>query len=295
MTQLTFGKQASGNLGPSVLKELLDAGFDVTILGRSNSTAKHDPRAKVVEVDYSSFESLKAALGGHQAVVNTLGAAPQDIHLRLIDAAVAAKVQRFVPSEFGNDTTNPKSSKLPVYADKVAIQHRLKEIVQKNGTGFSYTLLFTGAFLDWGLKTKFLLNLSGPSTEIHDGGDAKFSVTTLSGVGKAISGILAHLDATANQAVFVREADVTQNQLLKLSGKDLKKINVSTIELERNSYDELGKSNPDHVVWIVGFIKTSLFGKGYGGSFSPERLSNDLLQVKTLSEEELKQLVLQCI
>lgn len=102
----------------------------------------------MVEVDYSSLDSLTAALTGQEVVVNTLGAIPREIHLRLIDAAVAARVQRFIPSEFGSDTTNSNAAKLPVYADKVAIQKYLLEKVKESSGKFSYTLQINGPFFD---------------------------------------------------------------------------------------------------------------------------------------------------
>lgn len=92
--------QASGNLGPTVLSELLDAGLTVTVLTRQNSNKTFDPRAQVEKVDYESRKSLKAALAGNEVVVNTLGVGtvPRETYLRLVDAAVAAGVQRFLPT-----------------------------------------------------------------------------------------------------------------------------------------------------------------------------------------------------
>ena len=288
---LTILSQASGNLGPAVLKELLDAGFDVTVLTRSKTSGKFDPRATVAEVDYISTASLTSALVDHQAVFNTLGTVALDIHLPLIDSAIAANVKRFIPSEFGCNTTNLRAAKLPVYADKITVQQHLKRLAQETGSDFSYTFLFTGPFLDWGLKTGFLLKLAGPSIEIYGGGDRKVSTTTLSGVGKAVSGILNDLNATKNQALFVREADITQNQLLKLAGKKVTVEHVSTVDLERKAYKELGKPNPNVFFLIVSFIKRCIFGEGYGGHFSKEDLSNDSLGIKTLSDGELQAIV----
>lgn len=86
--------------------------------------------------------SLTAALVGQQAVVNTLGTIALAIHLRLINAAVAANVQRYIPSEFGFNTMNLRAAQLPVYADKIAVQQHLKRAAQESGSNFSYTLLF---------------------------------------------------------------------------------------------------------------------------------------------------------
>ncbi|KGO44374.1 RTA-like protein [Penicillium expansum] len=116
---------ASGNLGPTVLSELLDAGLTVTVLTRQNSNKTFDPRAQVEKVDYESRKSLKAALAGNEVVVNTL-AFP------------------------------PNAAKLPIFADKIAVQEHLMEVSQQSGLG--YSILINGPFLDWGLKIGFLLD-----------------------------------------------------------------------------------------------------------------------------------------
>ncbi|OJJ71731.1 hypothetical protein ASPBRDRAFT_43124 [Aspergillus brasiliensis CBS 101740] len=283
---------ATGNLGPAVLKELLAAGFDVTVLTRSSKDRSSTfEGAQVAEVDYSSLDSLTKALEGQDVVVNTLGAIPRDIHLRLIDAAIAAGVQRFIPSEFGSDTTNPHAAKLPVYADKVAVQEYLRTKSAESGGKFSYTLLVNGPFLDWGLMVNFLLDLTGPETVLYDGGDRKFSATTLSGVGKGVSGIIKNLDATKNRTVYIREAEVSQQQLLKLSGKQPATKSVSTSDLEKEAFAELSKPNPNPGVFVYNFLRRAIFGDGYGSLFPSEKLSNDLLGVKELSEEDIKGIV----
>ncbi|KAI9035900.1 aromatic alcohol reductase [Aspergillus affinis] len=286
---------ASGNLGPAVLEQLLDAGFDVTVLTRENKNSKFDSRAKVTQVDYNSLESLTSALTGQDVVVNTLGAGtiPREVHLRLVDAAVAAKVQRFIPSEFGSDTTNPKAAKLPVYGDKVAVQQHLKAASEKSGDTFTYTLLINGPFMDWGLKTGFLLNLAGPEAELYDGGDRKISATTLAGVGKGIAGVVRNLDATKNRTVYVREAEITQNQLLELSQKQLATKVITTDQLEKNAFAELQKPSPNLDVFALNLIKRTIFGDGYGSQFPAENLSNDLLGLGSLNEAEVKDIVLQ--
>ncbi|KAL3481021.1 hypothetical protein BJX99DRAFT_219539 [Aspergillus californicus] len=282
----------SGNLGPAVLSSLLDAGFAVTVLTRQDSTSTFDTGVQVAKVNYESLDSLKAALAGNDVVVNTLGvgAVPRSTHLRLVDAAVAAGVKRFIASEYGCDTTHPKTSKLPVFGDKVAVQQHLKKVSQESG--LSYSLLITGPFLDWGLQNGFLLDLSGPVATLYDGGERKVSATTLKGVGKAVAGIINNLSATENRTVYVNEARVSQKELLALSGKKNPETKiVQTVDLEQEALAEIAKPAPSHVVVARGFLRRAIFGEGFGTLFDSEKLSNDLFGLKTLSEEELRGLV----
>ncbi|KAJ5978195.1 hypothetical protein N7501_001537 [Penicillium viridicatum] len=281
---------ASGNLGPAVLKQLLDAGFDVTILTRQGSDKTFDSRAHVAQVDYESLDSLKAALSGQDAVVSTLnvGAVPLTTHLRLIDAAAATGVKRFIPSEYGCDTKNPLTGRLPVFGDKIGVHEHLKNVAQQSG--LSYSVLITGPFLDWGLEHGFVLNLAGPAA-LYDGGDRRISTTTLAGIGKGIVGILNNLEATKNSTLYINEARITQNELLELSGKNIETNVVKTTDLEQDAFAELGKPAPNPEIFVPKFILRAIFGEGFGSLFDSEKLSNDLLGVKTLSKEELRGLI----
>jgi hypothetical protein len=280
--------QASGNLGPAVLEQLLVAGFEVTVLTRSDSDKTFDSRAQIVKADYDSFDSLKDALTGQDVVVSTLnvGAVPRATHIRIIDAAAAAGVKRFIPSEYGCDTTNALTAKIPVFADKIAVQDHLKTVSQDSG--LSYSLLITGPFLDRAIELGFLLNTAGPTASLYDGGERAFSATTLSGVGKSVVGIINNLDATKNTAVYVEEARVTQKDLLRLSGKNLDTKVVPTTDLEKTAYEELSKPSPNPHVFLVQFILRVLFGEGFGSLFDEKKLSNDSFGLKHLSEEEIR-------
>lgn len=261
----------------------------MTVLSRT-ADKPIDSRAQIVEVDYSSLESLKSALAGHDAVVDALGRAPQDVSIRLIDAAVSAGVKHFLPSEFGVDTLNPHVRKIPVFAGKVAVQTHLEQVVSTHPE-FVYTLLATGAFLDFALEKNFILNHAGPVADLYDGGERKISTTTLAGIGKAVVGILRNPEGTKNKFVYVSEADVSQVELLKLSGKKVETRVVKTADMEREAYEELKKPKPSPLVFAVNFIKVALFGEGTGSLFEPPRQSNDLVGVKYLTEEELKDVV----
>ena len=205
----------------------------------------------------------------------------------VINAAIAAGVKRFIPSEFGSDTTNPKARVLPVYRDKVAAEDYL-EIKASEGA-ITYTLVYNGAFLDWGLMVGFLVNLQGKSAELYDGGDRPFSTSTTSTVGKAVAGVLSHYEETKNRAVYVHDAITTQKKLValgeKLMGSKFDVKTVKTAELESAAYVELGKESPDPNLWF-SFIKRAVWGEGFGGDF--KKTDNALLGIKGLSESEIE-------
>lgn len=79
-----------------MLKALLDLEFNVTILSRNDKPYPTGARVKVV--DFTSVESLSAAITGQDAVIDTTNVADAEIPLRLIDAAAKNGVYRLFVS-----------------------------------------------------------------------------------------------------------------------------------------------------------------------------------------------------
>jgi len=286
---------AGGNLGVAVIAELVKSGlFDITVLTRDPSTHTFPPSVKVVKVDYSSLESLATALTGQDALVSLLASAVvanPAIQKLLIDASIKAGVKRFIPSEFGCDLHNAKVRALPLFAGKVATEEYLDEQAQK-GT-ISYTLIYTGPFLDWGLRNKLLLNFDDRRIDLYDGGEHQFSTSRLSTVGKAVRRVLTHPRETADRAIRVKDIDVSQKQLLKLAqaltpGEKWDVNEVDTAEKEKASYEQLEKKQIGSST-MAGFLVRAIFGKEYGGKF--EHVHNSVLGIKGMTEIDLEELL----
>jgi uncharacterized protein YbjT (DUF2867 family) len=79
--------------------------FNVTVGTRDASSGSLPAGVKVVQIDYTSQESLVGAFKGQDAVVVTIGnhnpALLEQIQVAVIDAAVAAGVSHIIPSNFG--------------------------------------------------------------------------------------------------------------------------------------------------------------------------------------------------
>ncbi|KAI0439033.1 NAD(P)-binding protein [Xylaria telfairii] len=283
---------STGNLGPAVLQQLTEAGFEVTALTRQRASHSFPSSVKVAEVDYTSLESLTNALRGQDAVVSTVGQVPVADKLLLVEAAVKAGVKRFIPSEFGSNTVHPKASKLPSYADKVAVQDALKKKAQDSG--MTYTFVLTGPFLDWGVRVGFLVDLKGKSITLWDGGDRAFSTTTLSTIGQAVAGVLKHPEETKNRAVYVQNTAISGKKLLEIAKRatgsdDWKVNNASLDDFVNQGWEELRKPQPDPAKFVFNFITAAIHGDGYGAKF--EKLDNELLGIKEMSEGEIETLI----
>lgn len=73
----------------------------------STSSVSFPDNVTVVKTNYTS-SSLQSALKGQDAVVSCVGFPGLTSQLDVIDAAKAVGVQRFFPSEFGDDTLSGK-------------------------------------------------------------------------------------------------------------------------------------------------------------------------------------------
>ena len=254
----------------------------------------------IIEVDYNSEDSLCRGLQKQDVLISALGKPALDLQPRLIDAAVAAGVQRIIPSEFGGNLGNPKTRQLPTYRPKVLVEEQLER--HRKRSGISYTLIYTNCLLDWGMSPKgnMLLNPVERTINLYDGGDVKFSTTSMPTVARALIGVLDHYHETANRMVYIHDVVVTQNKLLDMAkevtagdgGKEWTTSYVDTSRAEAEAYAALKQSRKDLKVFY-GFAVRGGFGEGYGGHFL--KTDNELLGIKEMEMDQVKEFVRRCV
>ncbi|KAL4938647.1 hypothetical protein BDV06DRAFT_200482 [Aspergillus oleicola] len=284
----------SGNLGPAILSAVAGAPqFTVTVFTRpgSSSTPPLPANVQSVEVNYDSISDLTTHLKGQDAVVSTISHTAGSAQTNLIRASAAAGVSRFLPSEFGSDLDNAINRPAPAYAPKIAAQELLKELA---GEGkITYTIVYNGAFLDWGLKVGFPIAPKRKTAQLHDGGNRQYSTTTLGAVGQAVVGVLSNPEETKNRVVHVGEATTTLKELLTLSqevvGAEGWNISTPSVDEQVTDATELLKQGVHSREAIMPFIYRAIWGEGAGGLF--ESNDNELLGVRTLDREGLKKVI----
>jgi nucleoside-diphosphate-sugar epimerase len=292
---------ATGNLGLPIHSALLSAGYHVLALSRSGgnrSKLPPHPNLTIKEVDFTSVSALSKALQDVKVVVSCLATSAMGSQKPLIDASVAAGVDRFIPAEFGMDSQNPLAMQLPVCMPKVETQKYLREQARKN-PNFTWTAVANGMFLDWGLEMGVIVDPVRHIATLYNGGDIPFSATTLADVAKAVIGVVSNQDKTANRLVYVYSALVTQNQLIRYAkGKDMMEwelVEKNTEMVKLDSFRELQKGDERDVeAAMLGFCVTAMFDAQYGCDFSG-KLDNELLGVREMNEMEIRSLVEKCM
>ncbi|MCJ1443921.1 MAG: hypothetical protein MMC23_004421 [Stictis urceolatum] len=255
---------ANGKIGPSVHQALLSAGFKVTVLSRKSSKTSH---ADSVSVRYFSDEAtvdeLVEVLKGTDALVATVAGSNIDLQKRLADAAVRAGLRTFIPADFGScDSTSPKALELvPLYGQKNEVGKHLQKLASTSQ--LSWTSLVCGHFFDWGLEEGLLqVDVKNRKATIFDGGDIRWSATTIDTIGLATARILQKEEETKNKMLYIQSFCVTQNEILasveKATGQKFEVKHVSSNDFITRTKKEMEDSKNaeavENMVSVLGII-----------------------------------------
>jgi nucleoside-diphosphate-sugar epimerase len=286
---------ANGKLGPAILHALLSAGtFTVTVLSRTSSKSTYPPSVHVARVsDDLPDDELVQALRGQDAIVVVFAGSNSDLQIRLADAAARAGVQRFIPADFGScDSRSARALELvPLYRAKQKVRQHLEQLASggsQSSSHLSWTSLVCGHFFDYGLKSGLLLfDIEARKVRILDGGEIKWSATTIETIATAVMRVLQKEDETKNRMLYIQSFCVTQNEVLKslerVTGQSWQVENVDSEDYIREARVRLDQRDPkaqEDLVSALGIVDANWEGK--------DDFANSLLGLKT---EDLDQVV----
>jgi putative NADH-flavin reductase len=286
---------ANGKLGPAILHALLSAGtFTVTILSRASSKSTYPPSVHVVRAsDDLPEDELVEALRGQDAMIVTFAGSNSELQIRLADAAARAGVQRFIPADFGScDSSSARALELvPLYSAKQRVRQHLEQLASGSSqlpSCMSWTSLVCGHFFDYGLKSGLLqFDIEARKVCIFDGGEIKWSATTIETIAQAVVRVLQKEDETKNRMLYIQSFCVTQNEVLKslerITSWSWKVEHVDSEEYIREARVRLDQKDPkavENLVSALGIVDANWEGR--------DDFANSLLGLKT---EDLDQVV----
>lgn len=122
--------------------------------GRRNSVIP-PTTSRIWHIQTSFAETeLASLLKGKETVICCLTGADVHLSVSLVEAAQNAGVKKFLPSEYGLDTSNEKiRALLPPYQTRFEIQGRLK------WSGMRWTAVYSGLILEEALKVNGVLDI----------------------------------------------------------------------------------------------------------------------------------------
>jgi hypothetical protein len=119
--------------------------LELTRIGKvqPSNTAKSSPKARLITSDYT-YQSLVDIFTGQDAVVSTVAVGPTIVaQKKVINAAVAAGVKRFIPSECGSSSLDGQLEDFKKLMQPKTPNYR---IPPQGGIGesFIYLVLYVG-------------------------------------------------------------------------------------------------------------------------------------------------------
>ncbi|KAL6703097.1 hypothetical protein ACN47E_010234 [Coniothyrium glycines] len=247
---------ASGNMGVHVLKQLLAHPHHpgVSVLTREESTAEFPKPVKVFKTDYSPA-SLEQAFKNQDVVLSFLNYDVPFHRLELIiDAAIKAGVDRFVPSDYGIRTYHER------YDVGVATYKRqIVEHLEAKAGSISWTSFICNPWIEYCLLDGLLgFDLEKQEANIVNKGDSPFSGSNRAYVAQAVCNLLTDQSAyhdSKNQYVHIAGHTLTQNGILsilkKLSGKPWKVEYVEADDMIAEGRKLIAVGNPWGMALVV--------------------------------------------
>ena len=150
MKKIILVAGATGNLGERVINALLDRGAEVRVVVRSSSDIEKLNKleklgVKIFKVNMSNVEEISNACIGVSCVVSALQGLHEvivDTQRVLLDAAIAAGVPRFIPSDYSIDFTKFPPGENRNFDLRRDFHKRLDQ------AAISATTIFSGAFAE---------------------------------------------------------------------------------------------------------------------------------------------------
>ncbi|KAI6377699.1 hypothetical protein MCOR25_002423 [Pyricularia grisea] len=297
---------ATGNVGTAILKHLVAGQFRVTVITRKDSgiargdfTPPKTGDVTVQTVDYSSVAELTDAVREHDAVVDATRGGPENDTLRLIDAAAAAGVYRFIPSEYGLDPLNEKCRSL-MSAAVVPRAGQLKHLWDRCAeSGMTWTAVSCGPFLDWALRNGFArIDIFNRKATLLDGGANVTAWTTLDDVGKAVAEVLLRPLETENRPVYVHSVQKSCHEMLTLCHDAFGTTREDWVVDNADARAEFERAEEKVKAGEVDgdvFQTMMLYMLSQPDMASPwPKSDNELLRIKEMTDAEVMELIRHC-
>jgi NmrA-like family len=240
----------TGNLGGRIIKALIKRGAEVRAIVRNGSEPEKIEKltelgAKVITVDLLNAEDLKQACQGISCVVSALSGLHDvivDSQTKLLDAAIAAGVPRFIPSDFSSDFT-----KLPAGENRnFDLRKEFHQYLDKSS--IAATSILNGAFADILSYGTPLYNVKNYSVGYWgDKSDWKIDFTTMDNTADYTAA--AAIDPSTPKILRIASFQISPNELVAVGAEvkqqEFKLIPMGSMEDFSSSNKQERAANPE--------------------------------------------------
>jgi hypothetical protein len=218
---------ATGQLGGLIARDLISReGIGVRALVRPGSAAKAEGLAalgvEVVEVALDGTgdpKVLNRAMQGAFAVVSALQGGPEilvDAQSRLLEAALAGGVRRFIPSDFAVDFTRLPQGANRNFDIRLDFHAAADAIVARSGSTIEFTSIYQGAFTELLESGWMLLNFKKRQVQYFGSADTQMDFTTWEDTA-AFTAAVAIDDTATPKSLRISGARITPAQLQQIT------------------------------------------------------------------------------
>ena len=210
----------TGNLGGRIVRDLVKRGAEVHAIVRPETEPEKIDKlkqlgAEIIEVDMSNADELKKACEGATCVVSALSGLRDvivDAQTQLLEAAIAAGVPRFIPSDFASDFTRLAEGDNRNFDLRKEFHKTLDKSAIKS------TSIMNGAFTDILTYGTPLYNFRNFTVGYWgDNPDWKIDFTSMDNTADFTAA--AALDADTPRVLRIASFQVTPNNLVKMGGE----------------------------------------------------------------------------
>lgn len=286
--------QGAGRLGSVLVQALLDASnFDIRLVLHPGVDYQilHSSMT-VVRADRTSETALQPALKGCDVVVNVLGdRAPVQDHFTVLRAVIAAGINRYIPSQWGNTPKTEALGAVPFLQSKLGVNAEVEKAAQQGA--ITFTTIAGGPWFEYLFEHPGMMSMPERTFLMHESPDFVFGVSSRETFAAALVGVLNNLEGTKNKHLNVNLALLSQNQALKLAQEALPDEVIKTV---RRSYDERYRTGLEKV--LSGITDTHTFADVLSKvifdpnvNVQPHRLDSDMLGVRLATDAEIRKLL----
>jgi len=218
---------ATGTLGFNIVKGLTDAQykdkFNVFVLIRKETIeSKEDKKSKQIkefqslnvkvvagDLKVDEEKQLAEILANHHinSIVSAVNYELFEEQIKLLNAAKAANVTTFVPSDFGSDVSKFEdlATVLPVLLTKVKVLEAVKS------SGLKWLSFASGFFTEYVVTPFAGVDIPNATVTAPESFDKKFTTTSLKNIGLDVAHALA--SNTRNEHILLGDSTVTWEEL----------------------------------------------------------------------------------
>lgn len=241
---------ATGKLGKKICRELIKKNVKVrAIIRKSTNQEKVEELDKMgvetIQLDYSNQKELIDACTGVSCVVSALAGLHDvvvDGQTQLLEAAIAAGVPRFIPSDFSSDFTHIPEGENRNFDLRKEFERRI------DASPIQATSIFNGCFADILRYNIPLFNVPEKTIAYFgDKADWKIDFTTMDDT--AAFTAAAALDDHAPRSLKIASFSISPNDLVQLSeqikGSKFQLVHMGTMEDFSASNKTQRAANPE--------------------------------------------------